>query len=197
MEIAIDIDEVLASCIDAYIKFSNERFNTTLSFKDFSHWNWAECTALPQDVMAERIIEFVESSFYDEMEPIPGSHEAIRELATWHSLHAVTSRWGKQVPKTEPWLNHHFPNTFKGLHFSHNPIAGVTSHGKKSKSQICFDLKASVIIDDSLSFANECAGQNLSVILLDYPWNRENVAEGVIRASSWDNIPAIIKRLET
>lgn len=196
MVIAVDIDEVLADTVGAFIEFSNRRFATKLSVNDFIHWNWVDCLRLPQKAVAQRVDEFVTSSYYDNIKPVPGSIEMTKQLSKSHELLAVTSRFGNCVNKTEPWLFRHFPGIFRDVHFAHNPMPGVTSHGIRSKAQICNEIGSSVLIDDSLSFVKECVGSGVRVILLDRPWNKQPVTDGVYRVASWDKIPHIIGELD-
>ena len=196
MIIAIDIDEVLADTLGGFIAFSNATYGTTLRRADFLHWNWADALRLPQAEVQRRVEAFAQTAHFTAAPRVEGASEGLALLAQTHTLVAVTSRWGSQVERTEPWLAANFPGLFRAVRFSHNPIPGVASPGRPSKAELCHELGASVIIDDSLAFANECAGRDLAVILIDYPWNRGAVAEGVIRVASWDGIPPLIAELE-
>lgn len=196
MKIAIDIDDVLSNTVEGFIEFSNANFGTSLTRESFNTWYWAECLNIPESEVQRRVSQFVESPLYEKIGIVPGALEGVGKLAEEYDLMAVTSRWGNQVDKTGPWIDMNFPGTFRELYFAHHPIPDVPTEGRLTKLEICREYGANVIIDDYHGFANLCASGGMNAIVLDNPWNRVEVAEGVVRAFSWEEVPDLVKKFK-
>jgi uncharacterized HAD superfamily protein len=140
--------------------------------------------------MAERIREWHDSPHHDASSCIPGSEDAIEELAEEHELHIITSRPEVRRAQTAAWLERHFPGRFAGMHFV-GPSDG--KHG--SKVAVCKDLGISFLVDDALANARAVAEAGIPVLLLDAPWNQEPVEPPVIRVAGWDEAVARIRAM--
>lgn len=91
-----------------------------------------------------------------------------------HELCIVTSRQHVIRDVTMEWLDRHFGlHLFSGVHFgNHFSMTGAS----RSKSEICMDIGAHVLVDDNPSYAFDCASHGVHVLLfnwdLRYPWSQ-------------------------
>ena len=143
----------------------------------------------------ERLIhEFFHTPYFLEwVEPVPGAFEVLSSLKEEFEFHLVTSRQlvskyyhryiyivykihSQEVllffvvqGQTITWINQHYPGIFEKLHFgNHYGFTGL----KKTKSDMCMEIKACLLIDDSLKYAFECSKVLPQVILFgSYAWN--------------------------
>lgn len=85
----------------------------------------------------------------------------------------VTSRQHVIRQPTLQWLDTYFPGTFVDVHFgNHYALSGPSM----SKSEICKQVGAQVLIDDNPRYALECAQAGIQVLLFDwdgsYAWSK-------------------------
>jgi len=188
MIIAVDLDDVLANTVEAFISYYNQHHTAPISEADVTTSDWSECLRIPPAEIGPILIQFTNSDAFRQMSPLPGAVEAVSTLARSHQLHVVTSRWGPLVEVTVIWLNWHFSNSIAETHYSRtshrNPFNG-TAH---DKPEICRQIGSSVIIEDCPNHARNCLSAGMSVVLLDRPWNQELADGNLIRAASWSNV---------
>lgn len=113
--------------------------------------------------------------------PLPGSLEALRAISRSIRFVVVTSRQSVLQEVTKQWIEAHFPGVFEGVHFgNHYSADGSPS---RSKAEICKDLGAVALIDDSRHHALACAKAGVPLVILfgDYSWNKPSM--GVARES--------------
>uniref|UniRef100_A0A7S4PXQ4 Uncharacterized protein n=1 Tax=Alexandrium monilatum TaxID=311494 RepID=A0A7S4PXQ4_9DINO len=108
-------------------------------------------------------------------------------------LHIVTSRQEEIAEETRSWLERHFPGIFPlerihiGNHF------GRTGP-RVSKSKICVEIGARLLIDDSWEYCREVAEAGTPALLFDldgsYAWNKgdDRVHGLVTRVTSWTHV---------
>jgi hypothetical protein len=76
--------------------------------------------------------------------------------------------------------------------FGHHYSKAGDARASQSKPEMCAELGAVCLIDDSLTYANQCAATMRHVILFDYqrtyPWNQcaDPLPPNVTRVSSWE-----------
>lgn len=115
---------------------------------------------------------------------------ALREMG--FRLVVVTSRQLIIKQDTENWLRHNFaPDSFTDVVFGNH--WGL--HGRKiSKLDLCKELGAKLLIDDSLIYAKEIAAAGMQSVLFDldgsYMWNKtdEPLPRGIMRVSNWQQV---------
>src|SRR3546814_539521 len=90
---------------------------------------------------------------------------------------------------TEHWIDKHFTGVFSQIHFG-NPYS--TSGVVRSKAEICKDIGACMLVDDSVRYAQNCQQQDIPVILFgNYAWNAGNHGS-LQRAHSWSEAVQMI-----
>ncbi len=187
MNIAVDIDDTLLDFVGTYILFHNETFKTNLKKEDFETYsfNYARGGTMKQAVSSVR--QFYKTDFFKGMKPFPGAIEVIQKLKEKNNLFIVTSRPYNMKEGTFDQLSKYFQNTFLEVFFSSNHYTKAKNSGK-TKAEICNDLEASLLIDDSLVYTQECVTKGINSILLDAPWNQNGSIEGIVRVKSWKEI---------
>lgn len=188
--IAVDLDEVLGSFVSALCEFHNKRFGTKLKLSDFFSYRFSKVWGGSENESSDKVHEFFKTTYFKELPVVPGARQGLEKLKSHgFQLVVVTSRQFIIRDETLDWIRRNFPpDTFSRVEFgNHWGIGG----GKRSKSEICNLVGASVLIDDSLSYTEEVAAQGMDAILFDldncYPWNRKDILpDGVTRVSSWD-----------
>lgn len=196
--LAIDIDEVLAQFIPILAVYHNEIYGSNYTAESFVsyefHRIWGgtvlECNA--------KVDSFFESKYFkNDIIPVPGAKEALLILKEDFELHIVTARQHRYETQTREWIQKHFPNIFTTFNFgNHYSTVGKS----RSKSQMCTEIGAIMLVDDSALYAQQCSLNGIPVILFgDYAWNRDFIIEDnteisklVTRAFDWDTTIKII-----
>ncbi len=62
-------------------------------------------------------------------------------------------------------------------------------YGGKTKSTICKDKWISLIVEDNVIYALNCAQEDIKVFLLDKPWNKKyKHHKNIVKVKDWDEI---------
>jgi uncharacterized HAD superfamily protein len=139
-------------------------------------------------VILERVIEFYNSHEHAAALPISGSVAVLQSLLQkGYVLDVVTSRPETVREQTHSWIQKFFPDTFRNLHFT-NGFGAHTSAHKRTKSEICHEIGATVLIEDALTHATEVAAAGIPVLMPDRPWNRSETPKGVFRIKNYQEI---------
>jgi uncharacterized HAD superfamily protein len=114
---------------------------------------------------------------------LPGAHDALVQLSRDFSLHVVTARQFHAEQLTRCWIERNYPGIFDEVHFGNH----YCKEGKsRTKAEICRSINAVMLIDDSISYARNCASEGIPVILFgNYPWNRPHENDCEHFGSTW------------
>jgi len=191
MKIGIDMDSVIAEIIAPMVEFHNERYHTNLTVEDHVAYDLSRVWKCdPTDVLS-RIFEYYESPFFDKVQPVPGSQTAIRHLSRKHELILITSRPYVIEQKTREWLRVYFPGMFKKI--CHTNQVSRAHEERKRKSQVCRDEGISLMIDDAVDYALDCAEAGIQVYLFPALWNRKApVHKRIQPVRGWDEIITLL-----
>jgi len=191
MRIGVDLDEVLADTLSAVLPFHNDRYNTSLTRGDFHSYKFWEIWGGSREESVRRVHEFFDSPYAERVTPIAGARDALTRLKeAGHELHVITARSNAFIEHTKRWIGMHFPGLFDEIHFTN--FYSVSGEGR-TKSSVCKNLGIEVMVEDDLHHASDCATSGIKVILIDYPWNKEESKENVARVSSWDDAVTLIQ----
>lgn len=192
MNIAVDIDDVIADLINNLILFHNETYGTNLQKKDFTTQMYNEVWGgtLPQAI--EKVSKFSKTDYFKKITPIPNSLEAVNFLKkNNHTLFLITGRKDSLTEETALWVEKHFPNIFSGIYHTNH----YTLNSKKlKKSQVCNDLNIKLIIEDDPTHIVDCANAGIQVFVFDHPWNQGELPKNATRVYSWTEIIENINR---
>ena len=158
-----------------------------------------------EDYITEVVYKFHDAPEFLEAKPIDGAVEAIRQLQQIGDVHFVTSRQLAISEETAVWLYEYFGIEKDKIHIGNHWCKDSDSvTAKKTKLEMCRLINAKVLIDDSVSYARECAQAGMQALLFDlngsYGWNKLDTKQGhdnITRVESWhDAIEATRKMKE-
>jgi 5'(3')-deoxyribonucleotidase len=183
--IAFDVDDVLALHVESFIDFSNKNYGTKLTKDDYRD-HWSVFWNVEHDEIERRALEFQTTERVFDFAVDPESIPALKKLKTKYDLYIVTARRKHITETTKDWVEKHFPDTFKGIHFV--PI--WTPGNKVTKADICSQIGASYLVDDLPRHCNIAAEGGIKAILFgDNGWSRdEAILDGVTRCKNWSQL---------
>ncbi|DBB00916.1 hypothetical protein WJX77_002112 [Trebouxia sp. C0004] len=193
LKVAVDVDEVLGRFLHSLNKYCLETHGLNFDIPDYSDYNFHKIWGCTRDESNHIVHEFFKSHhFAVGVLPMPGALHSLQRLNATSDLVIVTSRQHVIQKPTLDWLELHYPGIFAEVHFgNHWALEGKS----KSKSEICRELGAKVLIDDNPIYAVECANAGINVLLYDwhltYPWSK--TADGpshplIRRVTDWDEV---------
>lgn len=195
--VAIDFDDVLFDCNVALSKFHNHHYGTSYNKNDIRSWHLSELWGCTEEEAVRRLNEFVQTDFHHDANQVAGADRALTLLnERGYTPVIVTARTEDSMPQTVSWLEKNMPNLYSAIHFTNYFHSDPSK--KKTKSEICLELDALVLVEDGTHNATDAASKNIPVLLFDTPWNQEKMQEeetGIVtRIHSWDDaIAHIIK----
>ena len=193
--VAVDLDEVLGEFVPSLLSFHNAHYGTSLQLSSFHSYLFHEVWGGSFDDAVAKVHLFFASPYFLDMPPIPEAAPTLRALLPHCRFHVVTARQHSIEAQTRQWLHRHYPHIFSsillGNHFSH---AGR----QRSKADMCQEVGARVLIDDSATHARAVAGVVDHVLLYDrdaaYMWSKGTpehdapMPPNVRRVHSWAEI---------
>lgn len=185
--IAVDIDDVLSPMRDLVFMHHNEVYGTDIPVDEADSYFFSDYTKDTYDVVETKLKTFIETDTFKNNQPLEDAVAVIKYLEADYDIFVVTSRQDFYYDVTHSWLQEHFPDVFKAVHFT--SWAGSVEL-KVPKSQICIENGASYLIDDNLDYALEAARAGLEVLLFgQYPWNkRGDLPPKVTRVNGWQAV---------
>uniref|UniRef100_A0A7R9VI82 Uncharacterized protein n=1 Tax=Chlamydomonas euryale TaxID=1486919 RepID=A0A7R9VI82_9CHLO len=194
LRVAIDIDEVLGRFLYQLNIYYLERFGREYSTDDFWVYEFAKVWNCSQDESNKIVYDFFQHPLFKEkgIPVIPGAFESLKRLGESFDLVVVTSRQHAIQDVTLDWIDRNYPGIFQEVYFgNHWALEGSAT----KKSDICRAIGASVIVDDNVGYAVDCASNGVQVLLYDwqhqYPWSKlpADKAHPLIRVvSSWSEV---------
>ncbi|KAJ3212408.1 hypothetical protein HDU83_005786 [Entophlyctis luteolus] len=197
--VAVDMDEVLCATNQALIDFHNANYDTQLEMKDFVSYNYEEIWGGTRKQAIDKVRLFYASDHFSErMQVVPGARVALETLKDWYDLVVVTARQEVVHQETHLFLRSHFPDIFTDVHFANHYLTPEEAARmvSKTKGELCQEVGAKILIDDSLQHARECAAKGIRVFLFDhegeYGWNKlpdgMHLPDNVSRVHKWDEV---------
>lgn len=184
--IAVDIDEVLARHNHTLALFHNEHYGTNHSEDSYFTDLWAEVWGVSPEETERRAVEFHDTGQHALLEVVPGALEALLELKKTHRLVAVTVRRKQVIDITHRWLLEFYPEVFDDVRFVHF----WDEKNTKTKAEICQDIGANWLIDDSIKHVSQMGAFGRKGLLFgDYAWNQaEALPDDVVRMRNWKEV---------
>lgn len=182
--IAVDVDDVLAQHIPAFVNFSNEHYGTSLEIKDYSE-RWGNLWGVDWDEV-ERRAKLFHDTHVSSFEAFTDADRVLLGLKSSRDLVIVTARPKHLIPATHEWLEEYYSGLFSDVHFV--PI--WEPDNTVSKADICKEIGADYLIDDLPKHCNIAAEVGIKALLFgDYVWRDDQVlVEGVERVNSWQEV---------
>ncbi len=184
--IAVDIDEVLVPFAEGFIGFYNQVNGTAYELATTQVYRLEEITGDTKEYMLEMVHQYHALVERRADLPIEGAVDAINRLLMYYEVDIVTSRRYVELEFTHKWLRQNFPKVFRKVHFIRGPDDGNVM----TKSEICQQIGAKVLIEDQLTYALDAAKSGIRVLLFgSYPWNQIDVLpHNVKRVYNWDEV---------
>lgn len=190
LRIAVDIDEVLAQHNRELALWHNKTYGTQHTAETYFTDKWWHVWDTTYEAAEKRALVFYEDRPHSRLAPVPGANQALQKLKQAYSLSIVTVRRQRVIEDTQSWLATYFPDLFDDVHFVHF----WDSYDKRTKAELCKDIGADYLIDDSVKHCNLAQQAGIQAILFgDYSWNRSgNIEPGVKRAHDWSKVTRIL-----
>ncbi len=177
--IAVDLDDVIFDCNGTLQVILVKEFGFAGTYSEFIKLN-------PD--MVGVAFEFLYGKYHQDSPSVEGSFEALSSIAAFYEMTVITGRSEDVREQTVKWLESNFLGLFKGIHFT-NSFLAVESTTRIEKHEICANLGIRTIIEDSHEVAVSAASNNMNVLLIDRPWNREvPQQQNIHRAKGWKDI---------
>ncbi|KAF9455020.1 hypothetical protein P691DRAFT_654605 [Macrolepiota fuliginosa MF-IS2] len=179
--IAVDLDDVLCETNDAVAEWHNEVYGTKMQVSDFYYYYyWKNPYWGSIQETFDKVIDFYKTDKIYTAGPVPGAREGIQTLKDMgFRLIIVTARQEDKADESWKWVTKHFPGLFDSIictgQFKDAHKTGHEVVTKLSKSQVCEDIGAKLLIDDSAENGLQCvnAPKPVPVLLFgDYEWNQ-------------------------
>ncbi|TFK30756.1 hypothetical protein FA15DRAFT_713399 [Coprinopsis marcescibilis] len=179
--IAVDLDDVLSQTNQEVADWHNENYGTDMKTSDFLYyyyWKnkyWGD----PKETF-KKVAKFYETDRIYQSRPVEGAKDGLEELKKLgYRLIIVTARSKDTADQSWTWVQKYFPGCFESIvctgQFTDGHKEGHEVVTRLSKAQVCNDLKAVLLIDDSAENALQCATAEEPVPVLlfgDYEWNQ-------------------------
>ncbi len=189
--IAIDCDDVLIETTEYIVEAYNSQFGTAVTL-DRSHEPGNEQWETPDEkTLLQRFNELQSTEEYARLLPMPEALRVVKQLARDHELHLVTARDGAIEAITEAMLNEYLPGCFTSMeHVGRD----------RSKGEVCQQLKADILIDDSIRNLLSVLEYGLpaggALHFGEYAWNKvEPLPEGVVTCPDWEAVEREVERI--
>ncbi|KAF5327119.1 hypothetical protein D9619_004722 [Psilocybe cf. subviscida] len=170
--IAVDLDDVLRH---------NEKYNTKITLDNFYYYYYWKNPywGTPQETF-QKVTEFYKTDSIYQTQPLPDAKAGLEELKKLgYRLIIVTARKEDEQDQSWEWVQKYFPGIFESIvctgQFKDAHKTGHEIVTKLSKAQVCDDLGAKLLIDDSAENALQCSTASPAVPVLlfgDYQWNK-------------------------
>ncbi|MFH1425402.1 MAG: hypothetical protein ABIG28_01575 [archaeon] len=190
MKIGIDLDEVVVNFLPDFLNFYNFKTGKTVLFEDFSSYNFWEIFGGTREEAISLVYEFYDTNSFNNIGLVDGADEAIKALSEGNDLFFITSRPRRIKSQTEDFLKKYFSDVSFEVVYSGDFFEG----NGKSKAEICEELGIDYFVEDNKDYAFKCAEKEVSVFLLNKPWNQsERLHHKIKRVDNWKNILEAIR----
>lgn len=192
--IAVDVDDVLAINIPAFVEFSNKKWGMNLTIEDYEE-NWRKTWDVDAEELIERT-EVIKNEFWHTLQHSGEALPVLRELAKNYKLVIATSRRKDVSEVTKAWVDKYFGGIFEEVH--HAGIFDVDKRdlkkyeeaAKLTKARLCRELGADYLIDDHIKHCLGVDAIGLKALLFgDYSWNKQaKLPDTITRVRNWAEV---------
>ncbi|KAJ6574629.1 hypothetical protein B0H19DRAFT_1124995 [Mycena capillaripes] len=180
--IAVDLDDVLSQTNRIVAQWHNDEFGTQMDLSMFYYYYYWKNPfwGTLQETFA-KMKEFNSTDKIFQAVPVPGAREGVQALRDMgYKLVIVTARTAEVADASWEWVERYFPGIFANLMFTGQWKDAHKLHHNEvltnlTKAQVCADLKAQVLIDDSAENAIQCSTDPSPTRVLlfgEYEWNK-------------------------
>ncbi|THU91637.1 hypothetical protein K435DRAFT_227123 [Dendrothele bispora CBS 962.96] len=186
--IAVDLDDVLSQTNAKVAEWHNATYGTKMTLSDFYYYYyWKNPYWGNLQETFDKVRSFYDAKQIFDVMPVPGAREGVQTLKDMgFRLIIVTARSTEVKEDSWSWIQKWFPDVFDTVictgQFKDANKAGHEVTTKLSKAQVCANLKARLLIDDSAENALQVSTSSMSnaspapptpVLLFgQYEWNK-------------------------
>lgn len=187
--LAVDLDDTLAGFVKSLVTFHNEAYGSELKIEDFKSYDFWEVWGGTEEEATAKMSKFFESDHFKvALKPLPAAKRTLKQLQKQFDLQVVTSRQHFLEEASTNWLNEHFPSFFSSIRFGNHY---GTEGEKRSKADLCKEIGAIGLIDDSFRYAKQVAEEGIPCVLFGkYAWNG-----GLDDPETPQELPAKVRRV--
>ena len=200
--IAVDIDEVLTPFVPLLIEFYNKNYllenQEPLTMNLFHSYHFRDVWGGSEERSKQIVDAFLESEYFLGQAILdPEALVVLQKLSEKYKLVIVTSRQHKIQKQTELFLSKYFPNTFAEILMGNH--YGESGQVQMSKPEMCKQLNAILLIDDSLRYCQQCVDDKIPAILFgNYAWNASKAPldnNWIIRVDNWTHVEQAVETM--
>ena len=186
--LATDIDEVLFPFLQEFSNWHNAEYGTDLGVENFNSYEFNDTLGVSVPETVHRVHTFlgVEHGFLG-VPPLKESQNAIEKLSERFEIVAITARHPQFRESSLKYLTEYY-----GGKITEISLVGTSATVEfvRSKAEVCRELGAVALIDDSIKHVASCVDTEVEGLLFgNYPWNQsEDLPNGVIRFNNWSEI---------
>jgi len=186
---AIDLDDVIAANVPAFIDFSNKRWGTALTIEDYDE-HWTAMWNVDHEEGKRRALEFHASGIVNDYGYDVAAKQVLKKLKKEYKLVIVTSRQKLIEKETLAWIDKHFKGMFDDIRFAGIWDDGIAGSHKVTKAEVIQQIGGDYLIDDQLKHCLAVAEAGVPTLLFgDYSWNQTDLLpDGVIRTHDWQAV---------
>lgn len=179
MQLAFDIDGVVADTMAVFVRLARERYGLTdLSKDDLRCYELHECLDVEREVLNDLICLTLDDEHTLQVPAMEGAPEVLTKLAQYGPLRFVTARiWPESITE---WLHRTLDQV------PTDQIQVIATGAPEAKRQVLHDLDIRYFLEDRLETCRQLARNGIQPILFDQPWNRLPDGEEFPRIVSWD-----------
>lgn len=185
--VAIDLDDTLAATIEGTLAFVSRRLGKEFEKGDITAIEyWAAYGISDSEAIAQ--VQAYNLEGFPGLQPLEGAYDTLVSLRNRYSFYIVTAREKSTAQVTSDWVDRHFTGLFEDVIFAGNPFINKEA---QPKEVICRELKASLLIDDSVAHVNACAGIGITSILFGgHAWHPrdEDVGRHITKIADWKGV---------
>lgn len=188
--LATDIDEVLFPFVEEFSKWHNEEYGTVFTVDDFHTYEFEQVLKEPVPEVVHRLRLFLHQD-QGHVEPVQGSQDSIARIGEAHDLAAITARHPELENPTRAYLLRYFRDNLASLTLvGHKETVKIV----RTKAEVCQEIGAIALVDDSISHVKGCAEAGIQGVLFgEYPWNKcEVLPSGVVRCKDWRQVEEVL-----
>jgi hypothetical protein len=193
--IGVDLDEVLGDFVGQCNAWHNRTHGTSFQRADYTTYSFADVWNCGNSEVVDRVHTFFESEEFKNIAPIEGAKEVLLSLRAHFDFAVCTSRQTVISKETREWIGRFYPDIFSSVHLgNHYALScpdpddpGNSFVKKRTKPQMCSDINASVLIDDNVKYAVQCAQEDtmeLIILFGNYGWNTGDANEASLKQLS-------------
>ncbi len=190
MKIWVDLDEVLAQFLVAYLEYQNTTYGTNYKFEDVSDYDVWKIRGGTREEVVAKVYDFHKTPYFANIQPTEWALPVLQRLKKDHELYLITSRQDSVKEQTKLRINTYFPDIFSDLFFVNH---FSTEWEQRKKSDVCNEIGIDIMIEDSLIYAEDCATAERKVLLCNRPWNQSTLhSPNIQRVQDWNEIDGLI-----